>query len=138
MKTLAGQRTTLIYPAHNSLLLPLEYVPRHVRIIEERSIADRPLSLTAFLKRPFLRRGVWLLTAIEEGKERKFYRECCKGHREPGLQFVAIDDSEPDEMHEPIGRVFGPTAEERERMLDVLRSLGPLPDGFSLYVRAVA
>ena len=54
-----------------------------------------------------------------------------------GLQFVLIDDEEPDEMHEPIGRVFALTIPELRRMVDVLNSLQPIPPGFTLEVRAV-
>lgn len=137
MKTHAGKRTRLIYPVHNTLLLPLEYLARDVLVVATRSIADQPLSLTAFLKRPFLRRGLTLITAIEDGQQKRFYRECCKGQQEPGLQLVLRDDDEPGEILEPIGRVFEPTVEDRQRMLDVIASLGPLPAGFSLCVRAV-
>lgn len=127
----------LEYPAHNRLGVPLEYVWRHVDVLEERCIASEPISLQSFLQRPFLRRGVTLLTAIADGKRRKFYRECCKGWREPGLQLVLQDDDEPGETLEPIGRVFAPTLEDRRRMIDVIESLGTLPAGFSLCVRAV-
>jgi hypothetical protein len=137
MLKLLQRQQTLIYPVHNSLLLPLEYIERHVQIVEVRSIAHHPLSLEAFLKRPFLRRGCTLLTAIEEGKRRLFYLECCKGGEEPGLQFVLVNDEEPTEYHEPIGRVFEPTADDRQRMLDVFDSLGTMPLGFTLHVRAV-
>jgi hypothetical protein len=128
--------TVLEYPSHNRLGVPLEYVRRRVEIIEERNVASEPISLQSFLQRPFLRRGATLLTAIEDGKRRKFYRECCKGGQDAGLQFVLVDDDDPQEQHK-IGRVFAPTVEDRQRMLDVYDSLGALPFGFTLCVRAV-
>lgn len=100
MKTFAAKLDRLIYPVHNSLLLPLEYIPRYVQIVATRSIAEQPLSLATFLKRPYLRRGLTLITAFEDGKEKRFYRECCKGQQEPGLQLVLRDDDEPAEMLE--------------------------------------
>jgi len=133
-----GQGMSLVYPVHNSLLLPLEYTRRDFQVVSMRSIADQPLSLTAFLKRPYLRRGLTLITGYEMGREKKFYLECAKGGSEPGLQFVLVDELEPAEHHEPIGRVFAPMAEDRQQMLDLVCEFDSLPPGFRVGVRAVS
>lgn len=54
-----------------------------------------------------------------------------------GLQFVLCDGDEPDDMPEPVSRVFALTIAELRRMVDVLNSLGAPPAGFLRGVRAV-
>lgn len=138
MNAIAGQRFSLWYPVRNVLGWPLEFTKRRIEVTSTRSIALEPIPLSAFLARPFQRRGIHLIVGRENGQRRQFYQECCRdGGPEAGLQFVLIDDDEPDEMHEPVSRVFAPTIAERQRMLDVLDSLGPPPFGFSRAVRAV-
>jgi hypothetical protein len=54
-----------------------------------------------------------------------------------GLQFVLVDDDDPDEVLDVVSRVFEPTAEDRKTMLDCLNHLGEMPTGYSLRVAAV-
>jgi hypothetical protein len=139
MLTLAGkvgQRVELIYPVRNILGCPLEYLERKVEIASVRSIADEPLSLQSFLMRPFLRRGVHLIDGREDGERKRFYFECCKDEREPGLQFVVVDDDEPMGWIEPISRVFAPNLRERRIMLEMVAGM-EAPAGFTVKVRAV-
>jgi hypothetical protein len=132
-----GQRVTLEYPVCNRVGVPLEFLKRKIEIESVRSIADEPLSLQSFLMRPFLRRGVHLIEGRENGERRRFYKECCKDEQDAGLQYVLVDDDEPNEFVEPFSRVFWPTLTDRRIMLATLDSYEPLPLGFHLAVRAV-
>lgn len=130
-----GARLVLDYPVHNRLGVPLEYLERRIEVKSVRSIADEPLSLESFLLRPFLRRGVTLIEATEEGIRRRFYWECRKEGTEAGLQFVLVDEDE--EWHEPVGRVYDPEKSERLAMLEIVREL-EVPAGYTLAIRAVS
>jgi hypothetical protein len=132
-----GQRLFLDYPVNNFLNVPLEYVGREIEVESFRNIGEEPISLESFLARPMLRRGEVLVFANESGCSRKYYPDCARGGTLAGLQFVLIDEDEPDDDYEPASRVYFPTVRERRIMLATVDELGSLPSGLTLAVRAV-
>jgi hypothetical protein len=106
------------YPARNRIGLPIEFVPRRIRVRAVHDFSGQFLPADEFLKRPMVRRGSILVFGDDldlGGPVRKFYLHATSEYDLPLLRIACLDDSE--RIVDWLGRDYEPTFFDRSEML---------------------
>ncbi len=123
-----GDRIELVYPTHTHVRL-VDHCSRQIRPITIRSVRDLvadPLTPTEYMRRPYVARSRWLVSAFDESKRtfRQFYLGSSDQFRSPGVLRLAIYHPGATRPHRIITDGFEPTVRDRRLLvrclLDVL------------------
>lgn len=111
-----GRIWSPLYPVHNSLNVPLEWIKRRILVEQVLDFSRSGLSAEQFLSRPMLRRGSLLVigTDVDLNVRRKFYVEATPDNDLPLLRIGAVNDQST--LIGWLGREYEPTILDREEM----------------------
>lgn len=111
----------LAYPVHNRFDLPLEFTDRKLTVLCVRDFGLYPMDARHLIKRPLIRRGRIGIQATEEGSGivKRWWVEAQHRGELPEYRLGVIDPKAPGELVDWIGRIFGPTLYEQQRMRKV-------------------
>jgi hypothetical protein len=138
-----GSQLTIHYPRIRHILYcdrsPM--VARSIIVREVVDLVEKPLTPEEFLRRPYLRRGRWLVKAIEsigqKQRFRQFYLANSAEFRRHGGMRLALYEPGKRLPVEIISEEFLPTVVERKMLIRLVKKLKDADFG-GLQLRIVA
>lgn len=118
-----GSKIELSYPDSTLVDSIARLVKRRIHVYRVRDLLAEPLTPDEFLRRPFVRRSRWLISGydLDRGRFRQFYLGNSAEHEAPGLLKVGLYEPGAKRPKRALPRPFGPTPEERQLLVDVLK-----------------
>ncbi|EMI22171.1 hypothetical protein RMSM_00904 [Rhodopirellula maiorica SM1] len=120
-----SQRIELEYPTHTHVRLieRSQYKRRHLVVHRMRDLVTDPLTPAEFLRRPYVARSRWLMTAWDERIDefRQFYLGSTAQFRAPGCLRIVIEDHNADPPRRLIGRQYEPNVFDRRLMVRMMQ-----------------
>jgi hypothetical protein len=120
----SGDIVTIHYPRVNQIGSRSPFEPRRIEVHRVLDMAQTAIPERAFLDRPFVRRGRWLIEGkdLACGQERRFYWESTQGVWRPTDLAIALIDPVSQEIVRRECR-FGCVRDEMRKLADVLQKL---------------
>lgn len=122
-----GQQIELLYPVSTDVS-QIESAARKLRqlyVHRVRDLVEEPLSISEFIRRPYVARSRWLVLASEVDGERpkQFYVGTADNYRAPGSLQLALYRTDDKRPHALISRQFEPTVRDRLALLKLLQRI---------------
>ena len=134
-----GQRLEISYPVCNTILRFSDYQRRRVEVRDVRDMVATPLLPAEFMRRPYVRRSRYMISAVEmdTGRLRKFYLGASREFLSPSVLRIGLYASGDCRPYRLIGPEFESTVQHRRQMVKLLKLLNQQDLG-DLYIGIVA
>lgn len=112
-------------------------LPRNLVVRRVRDLCRQPLTPAEFMRRPYINRSRWLITAHDADirEFRQFYLGSSPRFRSPGCLRIAL---ERDGHRQLIARQFEPTIRDRRVMMRMIQRISDQSPDLVQFLRIIA
>ena len=122
-----GAKLEIQYPSSTHVRFmdfPPAYRLRQLQVVSLRDLVADPLTPDEFLRRPFVRRSRWLVSAFEAGtmRFRRFYLGSSLEYAAPSQLRLALYDPDGERPDAILSRPFEPTVADRKLLTRAIQA----------------